>query len=398
MTKTEKAPASRTVNQANKSSTANVIEALVYKLLSLALLLLTLSFALWVLSIALTSQVMAQTVLQPAGEPAKPGEAGFGTPWVGETQAPAGSPPPTPLPQSVAEDAIKHRAGEFPELRRREVGALPVEGGMIQEAWNESPETAGVVRFTVCANCVYKLRTRELMVTTLILPEDTQIERADIGDPAGFEVEARAANILAIRPASFGIDTNLNVYTNKGVFSFYMRAEGFNSNHVPDLLVRITDTSVAIEPPTPETSDTAPDERQETPVPSGAAARIETETEADAESILDDFTPRYEANDFVERVEFDPGKLHGFDDYRLWGDGELAPERVFRDEFFTYIQFGDRWNAVELPVAFVVIDSIDEQVNTRVQGRTYIVESTSPLITLKSGTKYICVEYGGDEV
>ena len=113
------------------------------------------------------------------------------------------------------------------------------------------------------------------------------------------------------------------------------------------------------------------------------------------DSLLSRLKPRHEAGDFVERVEFDPGKLHGFEDYTLWGDESLKPETVFRDEHFTYIQFGDKWNSVELPVAFVVIDRVDEQVNTRVQGRTYIIESVAPLITLKSGTKFICIKFEG---
>ena len=338
-------------------------------------------------ALAIASPAGAQTVLLSDTAPQKPNQTQSAAPPV----APA--PPPTPLPESVAQDAIEHREGKFPDLTRRQIGSLPLEGGMIQHAWNDAPPAAGVAVFTACTTCVYKLRTRELMITTVILPQGTRIERADLGDPAGFEVEARAENILAIRPAGFGIDTNLNVYTSEGVFSFYIRSEGFNSQHVPDLVVRIAQPEAISFPAAQGAVD---DEIQ--PRPQDDPALIETDslTAGAADDILGDLKPQHQRNDFLARVEFDPGNLHGFDDYELWGDIELKPARVFRDDFFTYIQFGDRWDSVELPVAFVVVDEIDEQVNTRVQGRTYIIESTSRLITLKSGTKFICIKYGGE--
>ena len=51
----------------------------------------------------------------------------------------------------------------------------------------------------------------------------------------------------------------------------------------------------------------------------------------------------------------------------------------------------------KLPTAYVVVDGIDELVNTRVRGSTYIVESTQRLISLKSGKKYLCIRYTGAE-
>ncbi|QFT29524.1 Conjugal transfer protein [Labrenzia sp. THAF82] len=100
-------------------------------------------------------------------------------------------------------------------------------------------------------------------------------------------------------------------------------------------------------------------------------------------------------SDFLKTARFDPASLRGWDDYKLWGDNSLRPEQVFRDDNFTYIQFGDKWNDLELPTAYVVVDGIDELVNTRVQGTTFIVESTHRLITLKSGQSFLCIQYKG---
>jgi ComB9 competence protein len=70
---------------------------------------------------------------------------------------------------------------------------------------------------------------------------------------------------------------------------------------------------------------------------------------------------------------------------------------VFRDRHFTYLQYGDKWDGTELPTAYVVVDGVDELVNTRVQGASFIIETTAPLISLKLGKKYLCIRYDGEE-
>ena len=104
-------------------------------------------------------------------------------------------------------------------------------------------------------------------------------------------------------------------------------------------------------------------------------------------------------DDFVQKAAFDPNALRGWGHYSLWGNWpeDQKPETVFRDDEFTYIRFGDRWKDIELPTAYVVVDGVDELVNTRVQGQTYIIESTRKLISLKSGQTYLCVKYEGEE-
>jgi hypothetical protein len=111
---------------------------------------------------------------------------------------------------------------------------------------------------------------------------------------------------------------------------------------------------------------------------------------------LGDTDPGTPKDDFIADAGFDPNKLRGWGDYDLWGDDELRPVTVFRDDYFTYIRFGDRWKDLELPTAYVVVDGVDELVNTRIQGHTYIIESTQRLISLKSGMKFLCIEYEGD--
>ena len=269
---------------------------------------------------------------------------------------------------------------EYPDLHQP--GRISAETATIQSAWDDAPERAGVAEYRLCDDCVYRIRTRELMVSTVVLPEDRRIEQVDLGDPVGFEIQTRGGTMVVVRPRAFGIDTNMNVYTDKGVMSFYLRAEGFDSDHVPDLVVRIEPgdplAESAIKPPAPTISH--PRE------PRGSLIRP-----------LDLDNLRNPLMDGSGDIAFDPAKLRGWGQYKLSGAESLRPETVFRDDHFTYVNFGDRWTGIELPVAFVVIDGIDETVNTRIQGQTLIIESTATLISLKSGESYLCIEYNGSE-
>jgi len=336
----------------------------------------------------------------PPGRPAVPQAVPARTTQpVPQSVAPASQPeaPAMPVPASVIKQAEQQLQGQFPAMARAGVG------GQVQDAWNESAPREGVQSFRLCEDCVYKVRLREFMATTIILPEDTEVATADLGDTAGFQVKVKSANMIAVRPASYGLDTNLNVYSKSGaVYPFYLRAESFNSKNVPDLVVKIIGREKPATIDGPAILGNAADakigaagneERREKEAKGEAGAKEGDKAAAAVEALTN---PKPPAGDFVRNVPFDPSKLHGWKGYKLWGEEALRPETVFRDEHFTYIQYGSKWNALELPSAYVVVDGIDELVNSRVQGTTFIVESVAPLITLKSGKQFLCVQYTGD--
>ena len=263
-------------------------------------------------------------------------------------------------------------------------------GGQVQDAWDSASEKAGVFKYAYCPDCTYKVRLREHMVSTIELPAGEVFEKADVGDPDNFKVEARGKRRLAVKAAGFGVDTNLIVYSKSGaVYPIYLRVESYNSKNVPDLLVRI---------------------EGQVPSSEGMTGFKPVEGEKDNDGVPPLTVSKEVADlrqgpsppppgDFVKNAPFDADTLRGWGEYKLWGGGnyveDLKPETVFRDDHFTYIRFGEKWKDIELPTAYVVVDGIDELVNTRVQGRTYIVESTRRLITLKSGATFICIEYTG---
>ena len=331
------------------------------------------------------SSALAQTPLPP-----RPGQTPSSIPGF------YGGPP---VPDNTIKQARDQVEGNYPPLNRG------LGGGQIQEGWNESADTAGVIRYPTCRDCTYKVRLREFMVTALSLPVGESVASVDLGDDTAFAVEIRGPRWVAVKPLGFGMDSNLLVYGSSGaVYPFYLRAEGHNSKHLPDLIVKLTGTAESLVDPVSVPS-----------IHSLVAPPVRS-----ADKPLPDFSPDFSADwsgdlptlsasqsgrsgrtsstqkDYVEAVDFDPAALHGFNDYTLWGAEFLRPVRVFRDGRFTYLQFGHRWEGIELPSAHIVIDGIDELVNTRMRGKTYIIESVADLITLKSGFSYLCIRYEGD--
>lgn len=301
--------------------------------------------------------------------------------------------PAMPVPKTVVNQAKKQQSGDYGSMER------PRTPGQIQTAWDDAKPQGSVYAVDLCDTCTYKVRLREFMVSVIELPKGEIIEAVDLGDKKGFSAKPRGKRRLALRPKGHGYDTSLVVYGKSGqIYSFYLRAEGFNSKNVPDVVMRIAgEVEIDDDPAVAEFGGV--DDRK-TKKLGGMAHLAPLPGEGptgDAVRGLKNTNPGTPDNDFVAEATFDPNALRGWGKYELWGSDELKPETVFRDDQFTYIRFGKKWKNIELPTAYVVVDGIDELVNTRVQGQTYIVESTRPLITLKSGQSFLCVKYPGDD-
>ncbi|GAB3452286.1 TrbG/VirB9 family P-type conjugative transfer protein [Insolitispirillum peregrinum] len=346
----------------------------------------------------------------PAGKPgtsSTSASAGQASPAGKPTAAPGtGKPAATPDPAAVKpvsayqmQSATDQADGYFPPLARGPIG------GQIQESWNKAPADAGVQTLPVCGgSCVYRVLLRQYMTTTIQLPADARIVSADLGDNASFQVAVRGSNMVAVKPLHYGVDTNINVYTEHGnIYSFYLRAENPMSGHIPDLLVRVQGSDA----PSDGLITLAPGDASPLPGQTGAAGGqtagkgkeppLTSRQKAALEGLEGPKTSvPAQQGDWVREVPFDPSTLHGFDDYELWGDEELKPVRVFRDKVFTYVQYGDKWDTGSGQAAFTVVDHVDEPVNTRVVGSTLVIESTAPLISLKNGKKFLCIKYTGD--
>ncbi|WP_135078587.1 TrbG/VirB9 family P-type conjugative transfer protein [Terasakiella sp. SH-1] len=287
-----------------------------------------------------------------------------------------------PIPESKVEQTKEHINGDYARMDRRKL-----EGGDIQSAWDEAQDREGVFNHEWCRDCTYRVLLRDYMVTAINLPKGETITAVDIGDPDNFKLLQRDKDTLVVKPIGFGGDSNLIIYgENDRIYPFYVRVEGTNSKNIPDLVYNIKGEI-------PKEFEVATNEQNDKT----------TKTQNNIKEDISDLTPsgymKTDGDDFIQHVPFDPDKLHGWGQYKLWGAEELRPKTVYRDDHFTYIKYSkEQWAALELPTAYVVRNEIDELVNTHIKGTTYIIENTSKLITLKADSTFLCIEYlGGEE-
>lgn len=277
-------------------------------------------------------------------------------------QSPIMAPRPDPqdlMTQSATSSLTEHPdvenqvKGNYPDLDRKE--SLPL--GAIQHAWDHAKEGAGIYNVTYTGSEIIKLRCREMMTTCIILPNWERIEKFTVGDSSSFKIENPKANIITIQPQeSTGLDSNLVIIGASGkVYSFYLRSEGYNTNHVPDLVVYIRVSKPAI---------------LSTSIPG-------TKRKGDSQK-----------DDYLEEVSFDPSSLDF--NFTMAGEREIAPHRVYSDGIRTWFDYGDEIKKKGLPAIYAVIDGVDTPINVSREG-TKIVAQHSGSFTLRNGQKVVCV-------
>lgn len=282
---------------------------------------------------------------------------------------------PPPLDTISADSEIEKMAsGNYPAMKRD--GVLV---GAIQRAWDGSTGTAGILVVRHAIDQVIKIRLREFMTTTIVLPEWEAVSAQILGDGQGFKVVKTQPHILVASASITGADTSLTVIGTSGrVYAFYVRAEGYNSPNIPDLTVFVKadapDAKASSEDGAPNASASAAADgssRKKAVVRSGNGV---------------------EAPDFLAEIAFDPSRLRF--DFSMSGDRSIAPDRVFSDGIFTYFDYGNRWNESDLPAVYRVVDGVDTPVNTRSKGALLIAESAGAF-TLRNGQRVVCVRPDG---
>lgn len=253
--------------------------------------------------------------------------------------------------------------------------SLPL--GTLQRSWDRpsaaSGQTApGVIHYMWHSDFVMSVRTRDFMVTTLLLPAWERANEFYVGDPVVFEAKKIRTNVIAVRSRNAGADSNLTIIGATGnVYNFYLRSETWNSTQVSDLTVYVD---------APRTGDNA----------DGAGGPAATSAED---------SPGYGAiagmPDYLRKIVFRPEDLRF--DMKMYArnetDADIAPERIFQDGIFTYFDFGDRSDSIARPVVHHLVDGVDTAVNTRTagpRGSVLIAEAVGDF-TLRNGNRVVCV-------
>ncbi len=272
-------------------------------------------------------------------------------------------------------------------------GAMAVDYG-IQEAWDNPNANMtsgslkpGYAQLAWEPGTVLPVKLRNGMVTMVNLPRGEQIEDAQVGNNDLFQIDGKQGGgtlYIAPKPDNMGSDTNLIVTGKSGnVYTFYLRSEPSNASEITYSQVDVVLDGNARLPMVG--GATAPS--------GGAMNSIFKNTNTKSSSIGVDG----EDYDWIKTMKIDPSEFRFDLDIFVPNpdDYVIAPERVWRDRVFTYIDFGDKViSMTQRPVVSLLVEGGESPVGFRTDGqdgRLLIVEAVGDMV-LRSGQRIVCIK------
>ncbi len=309
--------------------------------------------------------------------------------------------------QSAAREAmdasIAQSNGQYSEMDMSYMSSL----GMQQKAWNNPTEhlgegqtKPGYSKYYWKPDLVLPLRIREGMVTLINFPSWELLETVWIGAQEAFSGQFPAPNALLVHANSgfLGVDSNMIVFGRSGNrYVFYLRSETYNTDRITNSVVDIIVNDVNL----------IPDETGRTPVssgtatPGGAATAGLSRSAAYAGMTGSQKKTIQDAEGWLEDLPVDPEKLRF--DIDIFApnpeDMELAPERVWRDDIFTYIDLGPKaLSMLQRPIVNLLFQGSEVPIGFRTRGpngRLIVVEGIGDLI-LRNGRRILCLKIRKD--
>ena len=281
--------------------------------------------------------------------------------------------------------------------------------GMQQKAWNkpmehlgEGQSKPGYSRYYWTPDLVLPLRIREGMHTLINFPSWELIENVFLGNEGAFGAQKVAQNALMVFAASVelvGMDTNMIVFGRSGNrYVFYLRSETFNTDRITNSVVDIVVNDTKF----------VPDDSGQTPFASGAVGAGAASVAGGAGNFSGGSlrggkktTTKNGTEDWLADIEVDPEKLRFDIDVFIPNpaDMEIAPERVWRDEIFTYIDFGPKaLTMTERPIVNLLSQGSEVPIGFRTRGpngRLMVVEGIGDLV-LRNGKRILCLKIRKD--
>lgn len=268
--------------------------------------------------------------------------------------------------------------------------------GMMQNAWKdplqhmgEGQTRPGYTKYYWTPELVLPVRIREGMYTLINFPNWEIIENVYLGDGQSFNAEIQGPSSLMVYPEAsqfVGVDTNMIVFGRSGnKYVFYVQSETVNTDRITNAII---DIEVVKNRKGVGTNGSA--------VISGgrvsAADGVSAGTSADAT-----YTRDLQKEDWIEKIPVDPTKFRF--DIEVYvpnpDDIIIAPERVWRDNIFTYIDLGEKaLTAIQRPIVTLIVERTETPVGFRAAGpnnRLIIVEGMGDMV-LRSGKRIVCLK------
>ena len=261
------------------------------------------------------------------------------------------------------------------------LGALPAFADY-QVAWDNpnanmaaGSSQPGYANLTWSKGTVLPIKTRSGMATLVTLPNGETIEDIMRGDETLFDIQtSKGSHTMYIQPSSGnnGSDTNLIVTGKSGnIYTFYLRAYPVNSSEIAYSQV---DISLG--------NGGAVSGSAMAPAPSGKMGSVFAKQSSSASTIGVDG----EDYGWIKTMKIDPSEFRFDLDIFVPNpdDYVIAPERVWRDRIFTYIDFGDKViSMTQRPVVSLLVEGGESPVSFRTDGedgRLLIVEAVGDLV------------------
>lgn len=276
--------------------------------------------------------------------------------------------------------------------------------GMIQSAWQDPLQNLGegqskpaYSKYYWSPDLVLPIRLREGMITLVNFPEWELLEEVFIGDQQSFSASITAPNALLLFPkggATVGVDTNIVVFGRSGNrYVFYARSEGVNTERLTNSIIDIDVVGDT------DTSGGSPSSSSGLLGRGGSSSHINAGkyTGSSSKSVDSTFTKRFLKEDWLKSIPMDPSKFRF--DVEIYvpnpDDVIIAPERVWHDDIFTYIDLGEKaLNMVQRPIVTLIVERSETPVGFRTKGpnnRLIIVEGVGDMV-MRSGKRMVCLK------
>ncbi len=269
---------------------------------------------------------------------------------------------------------------------------LNVATAKTQAAW-ENPNAnmaagsikPGYAQLSWSPGTVLPLKLRNGMVTMVTLPNGEQVADAVVGDKELFQIKGTQGDrTLYLTPIqATESDTNMIVTGQSGnKYIFYLTNAGIESDEISYSQVDIVlDNGASVA-------------NSGAPVRTGGGMNSIFAADKPASS-----TVGVDGEDYawIKSMKIDPSEFRFDLDIFVPNpdDYVIAPERVWRDKIFTYIDFGDKVIAMtQRPVVSLLIEGGESPVGFRTDGqdgRLLIVEAVGDMV-LRSGQRIVCIK------
>ena len=271
--------------------------------------------------------------------------------------------------------------------------------GMMQSAWLDPLQNLGegqtkpaYSKYYWSPDLVLPVRLRTGMLTLINFPEWELLENVYIGDESTFNGEITGPNTLLLYPkpgsTTVGVDTNVMVFGRSGnKYVFYVRSEGVNTQ-------RLTNSVIDIEVVDGQKKTSAGGSGSV----GGSSNRLNASNYGGSNKSVDStFTRRYQKEDWIQSIPLDPSQFKF--DIEVYvpnpDDVVIAPERVWRDDIFTYIDLGEKaLNMVQRPIVTLIVERVETPVGFRAKGpnnRLIVVEGVGDMV-LRNGKRIVCLK------